>query len=112
MIQIEIVIKTLELSDIPILVDAFQKVNWEKPASLFEAYYQEQRKSLRIVWLAYSQDQIAGYVTLKWISQYQPFAHQKIPEIMDLNVLPSFRKQGVGTALLQAAEEKAAGESD
>ncbi|HCD9369450.1 TPA: N-acetyltransferase, partial [Legionella pneumophila] len=83
MIQIEIVIKTLELSDIPILVDAFQKANWEKPASLFEAYYQEQRKSLRIVWLAYSQDQIAGYVTLKWISQYQPFAHQKIPEIMD-----------------------------
>ncbi|CZH59201.1 GNAT family N-acetyltransferase [Legionella pneumophila] len=112
MIQIEIVIKTLELSDIPILVDAFQKANWEKPASLFETYYQEQRKSLRIVWLAYSQDQIAGYVTLKWISQYQPFAHQKIPEIMDLNVLPSFRKQGVGTALLQAAEEKAAGESD
>ncbi|HAT9698214.1 TPA: N-acetyltransferase, partial [Legionella pneumophila subsp. pneumophila] len=34
MIQIEIVIKTLELSDIPILVDAFQKANWEKPASL------------------------------------------------------------------------------
>lgn len=31
---------------------------------------------------------------------------------MDLNVLPSFRKQGVGTALMQAAEEKAAGESD
>lgn len=81
MIQIEIVIKTLELSDIPILVDAFQKVNWEKPASLFEAYYQEQRKSLRIVCLAYSQDQIAGYVTLKWISQYQPFAHQKFQKL-------------------------------
>lgn len=112
MTQIEIVIKTQELSDIPVLVDAFQKANWQKPASLFEAYYQEQRKSLRVVWVAYFREQIAGYVTLKWISQYQSFAHQKIPEIMDLNVLPSFRKQGVGTALQQAAEEKAASESD
>lgn len=31
------VIKSLELSDIPFLVDAFQKANWPKPASLFEA---------------------------------------------------------------------------
>ncbi|HAT8180109.1 TPA: GNAT family N-acetyltransferase [Legionella pneumophila] len=110
--QANIIIKVLALSDIPVLVDAFQKANWQKPASLFEAYYQEQQKSLRVVWLAYSREQIAGYVTLKWISQYQLFAHQEIPEIMDLNVLPSFRKQGVGTALLQAAEEKAASESD
>nr|WP_106225324.1 GNAT family N-acetyltransferase [Legionella pneumophila] len=110
--QANVIIKVLELSEIPILVNAFQKANWQKPASLFEAYYQEQQKFLRVVWVAYFREQIAGYVTLKWISQYQSFAHQQIPEIMDLNVLPSFRKQGVGTALLQAAEEKAASESD
>lgn len=99
MIQHEIVIKSLELIDIPILVDAFQKASWQKPASL---------QSERVIWLAYFQDQIVGYVTLKWKSQYEPFAHQKIPEIMDLNVLPSFRKQGIGGILLKVAEEKAA----
>ncbi|KTD67598.1 GNAT family acetyltransferase [Legionella santicrucis] len=112
MIQHEIVIKSLELIDIPILVDAFQKANWQKHASLFETYYQEQQRSERVIWLAYFQDQIGGYVTLKWMSQYEPFAHQKIPEIMDLNVLPSFRKQGVGSTLLKVAEEKAAVQHD
>lgn len=110
--QQPIVINALELSDIPLLVEAFQKASWQKPASLFEAYYQEQQQSERMVWLAYLRDQIAGYVTLKWISHYEPFAIQKIPEIMDLNVLPSFRKQGIGNTLLKAAEEKAASKHD
>ncbi|MFO8671942.1 GNAT family N-acetyltransferase [Legionella pneumophila serogroup 1] len=110
--QHSIVIKSLELSDIPALVDAFQKENWQKPASLFEAYYQEQQHAERLVWLAYFQDQIAGYITLKWISQYEPFAQKGIPEIMDLNVLPSFRKLGIGSSLLITAEEKAASQCD
>lgn len=106
--QQAMVIKALTLSDISFLVDAFQKANWQKPASLFEKYYQEQQQAERVVWLAYIQDQIAGYVTLKWTSLYEPFAQKQIPEIMDLNVLPSFRKFGIGSALLTAAEEKAA----
>lgn len=74
-------IKALDKSDIPAIVDAFQKANWLKPAALFEAYYQE-HKLERIVWLAYSDDQLAGYITLKWISQYQPFANisKKLPK--------------------------------
>ncbi|GAN26124.1 MULTISPECIES: GNAT family N-acetyltransferase [Legionella] len=110
--QQAIVIKALELSDIPCLVDAFQKANWQKPASLFEKYYQEQQDAERMVWLAYFKDQIAGYVTLKWTSLYEPLAHKQIPEIMDLNVLPSFRKFGIGTTLLTTAEEKAASQHD
>lgn len=105
--QQSIVIKLLELSDIPVLVDAFEKANWQKPVSLFEKYYQEQQQSERAVWVAYVKDQIAGYVSLKWISHYKPFAHIGIPEIMDLNVLPSSRKLGIGSALLTTAEEKA-----
>ncbi|HAT9060347.1 TPA: GNAT family N-acetyltransferase [Legionella pneumophila subsp. pneumophila] len=110
--QHSIAIKVLELSDIPILVDAFQKANWQKPVLLFEAYYQEQQLSERVIWLAYIQDQVAGYITLKWTSQYNPFAQKGIPEIMDLNVLPSFRKLGIGSALLTAAEEKASSQCD
>ena len=106
--QHAMVIKALTLADIPSLVEAFQKANWQKPASLFEQYYQEQQKTERVVWLAYVQDQIAGYVTLKWTSLYEPFAQKQIPEIMDLNVLPSFRQFGIGSTLLKVAEKKAA----
>lgn len=107
-----IAIKPLELCHIPILVDAFQKANWHKPASLFESYHQEQQQSERVVWVAYIQDQIAGYVTLNWTSHYEPFTHKKIPEIIDLNVLPAFRKLGIGSALLTVAEDKAASQCD
>ncbi|KTC83846.1 GNAT family N-acetyltransferase [Legionella brunensis] len=103
----EISIKTLDLSDIPVIVDAFHKINWQKPASLFNSYYQEQRKSERIIWLAYLGGELTGYITLKWVSHYEPFAKLNIPEIMDLNVLPNFRKFGIGSKLLQIAEEKA-----
>jgi GNAT superfamily N-acetyltransferase len=105
-------IKVLEQSDISIMVEAFQKVNWRKPVSLFESYYLEQKQLERIIWLAYLEHQFAGYVTLKWKSRYESFAKQNIPEIMDLNVLPNFRKNGIGSALLNVAEEEAATKSD
>ncbi|MBA2649608.1 MAG: GNAT family N-acetyltransferase [Legionella sp.] len=107
-----IAIKTLSKSDIPAIVAAFHEVDWLKPTSLIETYFKEQKKSERVVWLAYSDFQLAGYITLKWASQYKPFANQNIPEIMDLNVLPAFRNCGIGGRLLQIAEEKAASQSD
>ena len=67
-------IKIMEHADIPMIVDAFERVNWLKPASLFEAYCQEQQNSERIIWLAYWNKELAGYVTLKWNSQYKLFA--------------------------------------
>ncbi len=65
----------------------------------------------RLVWVAFVQDQFAGYVTLRWQSEYPSFKNQKIPEIMDLNVLPTFRKMGVGSQLLDLAEKQAATKS-
>jgi GNAT superfamily N-acetyltransferase len=53
-------------------------------------------------------NQFAGYVTLKWQSQYPSFKAENIPEIMDLNVLPAFRKMGIGSLLLDRAEKEAA----
>lgn len=104
----ELVIKSLEESDINIIVDAFIASNWtEKPASLFEEYLAEQNAEERIVWLAYQSNVFAGYVTLKWKSDYPYFMQQNIPEIKDLNVLPNFRNQGIGSILLDAAEKEA-----
>jgi GNAT superfamily N-acetyltransferase len=46
----------------------------------------------------------AGYVTVVWVSDYRPFAEAGIPEIQDLNVLPQFRRRGIASALMDAAE--------
>ena len=103
----EAAIKSFSASDIQIIVDAFGRANWPKPASIFETYLQEQLTGTRLVWMAHVQDEFAGYVTLKWQSQYESFAAARIPEITDLNVLPSFRKMGIGSLLLDRAEKVA-----
>lgn len=110
--QICIRIDRLKKNDIQIIVDAFQKANWPKPVLTFENYLQEQLAGARLVWVAQVNNQFAGYVTLKWQSQYEPFTNTHIPEIMDLNVLPLFRKAGVGSMLLDIAEKEAATRSD
>lgn len=105
-------IERFKADDIPIIVDAFQQANWSKPASIFEHYLQEQRVGTRLMWVANVNNQFAGYVTLKWQSQYESFASDHIPEVMDLNVLAPFRKAGVGSMLLDIAEKEAATKSD
>ena len=102
-----ILIRKLKESDIPIIIDAFAKDNWPKPATIFETYFNEQQNAERLVWVAYFDNQFTGYVTLKWQSQYEPFAKAHVPEIMDLNVLPTFRKKGIGSKLLETAEKEA-----
>jgi ribosomal protein S18 acetylase RimI-like enzyme len=100
-------IRILEQSDIPTIVAAFTSIGWNKPASLYEGYLREQEAGMRCVWIALQEKEFAGYVTLKKTSDYSPFREHNIPEISDLNVLPLFRNQGIGTALLHQAETEA-----
>lgn len=94
------------------LVDAFQKAKWSKPVSLFETYLREQETGSRLIWVAYVNDQVSGYVTLKWQSDYVSFSNSRTPEIMDLNVLPHARRMGLGSMLLDTAEKEAVTRSD
>jgi GNAT superfamily N-acetyltransferase len=99
----------IQQTDIQKIVEAFKLSNWTiKPYELFEQYLCEQDNNERVCWLAWDKTAFAGYVTLKWKSSYPPFLEHSIPEIVDLNVLPTFRKQGIGTALLDKAESLAA----
>lgn len=107
MIQID----PLSATDIDDLVRSFALHNWQKPRALFEGYLREQDEQKRQVWVARS-GEVLGYVTLNWHSHYQPFLTRDIPEIMDLNVLPPFRRQGIGAQLLDSAEEKASHSSN
>jgi len=105
-------IRMLELSDITHIIKNFAKYNWPKSVTTFETYLQEQNSGDRLVWLAFINEQFAGYVTLNWQSKYISFKENKIPEIMDLNVLPPFRKHGVASNLLETAELLAATRAD
>lgn len=104
-------VRPLLKQDIASIVSAFNKIGWNKPASLFERYLKEADFGKRLVWVAYTGDQFTGYITLNWSSQYSNFKEKGIPEIMDLNVLPMFRKMGIGSLLLDVAEKEALSQS-
>src|SRR5690349_14973548 len=74
------------------------------PAELFGRYLAEQAAGDRVVVVAEAQGRPVGYLGVLWRSDYQPFRAGGIPEIVDLNVQPRHRRQGLGTALLDAAE--------
>lgn len=97
-------IKPLSLENIPFIVDGFAAVGWYKPAEIFYQYLDEQNAGLRKIWVALEGNNCLGYVTLKWVSDYQPFAKNNTPEICDLNVLPQYRNKGLGSTLLDLAE--------
>src|SRR2546423_1193251 len=86
------------------IVLSFVKIGWNKPKSIYEAYFQEQLDDVRTVILAKDNSKFCGYVTIKWKSNYDSFAEQNIPEISDLNVLPTYQKHGIGTALINECE--------
>jgi GNAT superfamily N-acetyltransferase len=48
--------------------------------------------------------EFAGYLTVVCRSGYPPFREVGIPEIRDFNVLPGFRRRGIGTCLVGEAE--------
>lgn len=87
---------------------AFAEIGWSKPPATFAEYVDEQSRQERWTRVAVVGEEVAGYVTLVWHSPDPVLRAAGIPEIMDLNVLPSFRRQGLGSRLVALAEDEAA----
>jgi len=106
--KIKLLIRLLESDDIPEIAKAFQQLRWDKPALQYERYLMEQVLEIRDVYIAFTEEPFVGYLTICWTSSYEPFRREKIPEIVDFNVLPKFRRQGIGTQLMDKAESEIA----
>lgn len=100
-------LRFLEENDLDEIVTSFQEIGWDKPRSLYEEYLAEQKSKIRSTFVAIINHKFRGYVTLKWKSDYNNFRHHAIPEIADLNVLPAYRKKGLGSKLIAACETMA-----
>jgi len=99
-------IRLLQEEDINVIADAFTALGWDKPASQYARYLAEQAAGTRVVLVALVEGDFAGYVTIEWHSHYGPFAEANIPEIVDFNVLPHYRRRHIGTHLLDEAERR------
>ncbi|WP_379161573.1 GNAT family N-acetyltransferase [Paenibacillus sp. sgz5001063] len=101
----EATIRILNESDPLVISEAFHNQGWEKPVTLFLKYLEEQEKEQRVTLVAEIEGDFAGYINVLWQSDYPYFKKQLIPEIQDFNVLIKYRRHGVGTLLMDKAEE-------
>jgi GNAT superfamily N-acetyltransferase len=98
--------------DVQVLWEACAREGAPRPPEPLQRYLDEQRAGLRLFLVALADRAVAGYLTVSWEADYPPFRRDGVPEIHDLYVLPSFRRAGVATRLMDAAEEHAARRSD
>ena len=103
-----VAINLLTEDNIQPIAAAFAELGWDKPAAQYQRYLSEQQAGLRVVLVASADKIFAGYVTIAWASGYPPFLEEGIPEIVDFNVLPRFRRQGIGSQLMDEAENRIA----
>jgi GNAT superfamily N-acetyltransferase len=108
----QFVIQPLRAVGIPEIVAAFHAIGWNRPAAQYERYLAEQEGGERIVLATRLNGTFVGYLTIVWQSPYPSFREAGIPEIQDFNVLPDWRRRGIGTRLMDEAERLVAERSD
>ena len=99
-----VMLTRLSATNINLLPLAFGSIPYNKRASLFQQYAVEQEQGLREVFTTILDGKVIAYGTLVWLSPYEPFLKQLIPEIKDLNVVVAYRRQGYATQLIRHFE--------
>lgn len=100
-----LLIRPMITSDAEALAETFE--TWYKPVSQFENYHLEHLLGKRLVLVAWLDESAIGYTTLMWESHYSQFWRRRIPEIVDLNIWPTYQRRGYGTALIARCESEA-----
>jgi GNAT superfamily N-acetyltransferase len=98
-------IREMNENDPEVISNSFKKQGWEKPVSLYHRYLEEQRSGDRVTLIVEIDDVFAGYANVLWKSYYPSFIEKGIPEINDFNVLIKYRRQGIGSKLMDKAED-------
>ncbi len=91
---------------------ALRAMGWQERPGLYRRYVAEEEQGLRLTFMAERGGAALGYVTLILRPESGPFAGRGWPEVADFNVFEPYRRQGVGTALMDAAESAAAAYAD
>lgn len=98
-------IRPLQQEDIAPMAAAFVAMGWPDRTATLQRYLSQQQADDRPMFVAFLGAEFAGYLTVTWHSTYEHFAEAGIPEIQDLNVITRFRRRGVASALVEAAEK-------
>lgn len=103
----KIAVRIAEKQDLKALYGICEHLGKPTEADYFEQCLELQEKGKRLLFIISEGGKGAGYGILNWVPKYSLFKKLGIPEIQDLNIIPSMRKRGLATALIDHCEELA-----
>lgn len=107
-----ITIRDLQQSDAQIITDEEIAQGWNANVEKYEMRLKHQAEGKSISLVAEYEGNIAGYINIYPDSEGGPFANQGYPEIIDFGVLVKYRRNGIGSKLMDIAEQIAFKYSD
>lgn len=108
----KIIIRDLQQSDAQIITNEEIAQGWNATVEKYEMRLKHQAEGKSISLVAEYEGNIAGYINIYPNSEWGSFAHQGHPEIIDFGVLVKYRKNGIGSKLMDIAEQIAFTYSD
>ena len=106
--QNNIVIRNMEYADAQIITDEEVAQGWDQTIDKYLMRLQHQAEGKSIALVAEYNGAVAGYVNVYPNSQWGAFGGQGYPEIIDFGVIEKYRRHGIGTKLMDIAEQIAA----
>ena len=104
----EILIRDMMRSDAQIITDEEIAQGWNQTVEKYELRLKDQAEGKSISLVAEYKGNVAGYINIYLNSKCGAFANQGYPKIVDFGVLVKYRKNGVGSKLMDVAEKVAA----
>ena len=103
-----LVIRTMTEPDAHAIAEGERAQGYGTTPDRFLSRLREQEEGKCIAIAAEWAGQAAGYIHVYPDAQWGPFGGRGYPEIVDFGVLEKFRRQGIGSRLMDAAETVAA----
>lgn len=105
-------IRSMVREDARIIYDTYLSYGWHPELKTYEDYFHEQENGQRMVFIAEYEDSVAGICTLVLKPKEGPWIGNGWPEIVDLCVFFHVHRKGIGSKLLDVAEQEASGTAD
>ena len=107
-----ILIRTLVPDDAQILAEEEQLQGDHVTREKYDMRLQDRADGKAVALAAEYQGQTAGYISIYPDSDRGAFAGKGLPELVDFGVLKKYRNHGIGSLLMDTAEQIAAGFAD
>ena len=108
----QITIRNMENGDAQAITDAEIEQGWDASVEKYQKRLEDQRAGKAVSLVAECSGKPVGYINIYPNSTGGVFGEKGYPKIVDFGVLEKYRNQGIGTALMDIAEQIAATYAD